>query len=224
MRVLSVALLLALGLACLASSVAASANPPAIQEWPAELMVAGTYPAEADFQQGLILDEPNDAFNATTLGKSWTSYKQCDSRWGKNRLGTSRNTICSAGCAMTSVTMALATHGAKISGKTITPASMNSWLTSHGGYVSGDLLVWSAVNNLGSIKYRAYYRGYGSMSASKLASAAKAGQAIVVNVRKGSHWVLVTGPPSGSNFPVHDPGFSVSHYSYGEMGNFVVYY
>merc|ERR1712054_529241 len=36
------------------------------------------------------------------------TFKQCDSRWGSNKLGTSTNTICRAGCPMSCVSMILA--------------------------------------------------------------------------------------------------------------------
>jgi len=65
--------------------------------------------------------------NATSYG--WTEYKQCDSRWSSEQLGTcSSTTICSAGCAMSSVAMILATKGCSY-----TPSTLNSWLKSHSG-------------------------------------------------------------------------------------------
>jgi hypothetical protein len=54
----------------------------------------------------------------TRLGKGdvksagWVMYKQCDSRWAYQQLGWCVGlTICSHGCAMTSVAMMLATKG-----------------------------------------------------------------------------------------------------------------
>jgi hypothetical protein len=97
--------------------------------------------------------------NATTggalsaCGKKWTLYKQCDQRWGKDRLGTSSNTICAAGCAMTSVSMALATYGVLVDKHTAEPEDLNVWLTKHGGYIEGDLLVWNAVHHLKNDKF-----------------------------------------------------------------------
>ncbi len=42
----------------------------------------------------------------TSLTLTWTiKWKQCDPKWGGNQLGFGRNTIGSAGCLMTSVTM-----------------------------------------------------------------------------------------------------------------------
>ncbi len=64
-----------------------------------------------------------------------THTLQCDPAWGSQRLGTSGDTICSAGCAMSSVTMFVAGRG-----HSFNPSSMNQWLIQHGGYESGDLL------------------------------------------------------------------------------------
>ena len=56
---------------------------------------------EASLLQGL---------NSTSNG--WTLYKQCDSRWAGQELGNcGSETICSAGCAMSSVAMIVATKG-----------------------------------------------------------------------------------------------------------------
>jgi hypothetical protein len=76
--------------------------------------------------------------------RNYPLYKQCDSRWGSHELGTSSNTICKAGCLMSSVSMALAGCG-----KSYNPDTLNTWLKGHGGYVSGDLFVWGSVKSLG---------------------------------------------------------------------------
>ena len=76
--------------------------------------------------------------------RNYPLYKQCDSRWGNHQLGTSSKTICQAGCLMSSAAMALSGTG-----HNHTPDSLNSWLKSNGGYVSGDLFVWTAINKLG---------------------------------------------------------------------------
>jgi hypothetical protein len=76
-----------------------------------------------------------------TLAYNYPMYKQCDSKWASNQLGTSTNTICSAGCLMSSAAMALTGFG-----KVFTPATLNTWLTNNKGYVSGDLFVWASIN------------------------------------------------------------------------------
>lgn len=78
------------------------------------------------------------------LARNYPMFKQCDPKWGSERLGTSSNTICSAGCLMSSVSMALAGTGHDYN-----PSTLNAWLTNNGGYVSGDLFVWASVNPLG---------------------------------------------------------------------------
>lgn len=76
--------------------------------------------------------------------RNYPMYKQCDAKWANEQLGTSSNTICSAGCLMSSVAMAL-----KGCGKDYNPSTLNAWLKTHGGYVQQDLFVWASVNPLG---------------------------------------------------------------------------
>lgn len=200
--------------------VATTGDAVIAQEKPAELLMAGAFPAYAELHD---VEAPT---NVNASNKNYVLYKQCDARWKNERLGTSSsNTICSAGCAMSSLTMALASYGVKLNGAAVTPSTLNSWLTGHGGYVSGDLLVWAAANQLGGPKYQNYYKGYGSMSVDALNAAASRGQPVIVNVHNGGHWVLVTGPAAAGSrtFPVNDPGYNAGTYQYSEMGNFVVY-
>ena len=77
---------------------------------------------------------------------SYVLYKQCDARWKSQRLGTSSATICSAGCLMSSVAMVLSNH--------FNPSTLNTWLTHNGGYVQGDLFVWTSV-----ARYGLHYEG-----------------------------------------------------------------
>lgn len=82
----------------------------------------------------------------------WTLYKQCGESWSGDELGTASGTsVCDAGCAMSSVAMALTTMGEHVDGKRATPGALNNWLRHHGGYVGGDELVWNAVSALGSM-------------------------------------------------------------------------
>jgi hypothetical protein len=80
--------------------------------------------------------------------RTYPMYKQCDSRWGNERLGTSSRTICQAGCLMSSAAMALSGLGHNYN-----PSTLNTWLTHNGGYVSGDAYVWGAIDKLG-VTYR----------------------------------------------------------------------
>lgn len=48
------------------------------------------------------------------------------------------DTICDQGCAMSSVSMALASLGVKIHNNDVNPGSLNEWLRSNAGYVCID--------------------------------------------------------------------------------------
>eukprot|EP01032_Pedospumella_encystans_P009977 gene9977-11693_t len=151
--------------------------------------------------------------NATAGG--WTAYKQCDSRWGSEQLGTCSSTICSAGCAMSSVAMILATKGA---GKN--PSSLNSWLKGHGGYSSGCLINWSSVDALGYTKYQ----GKQKPTEQQMCDGIKAGHGLVANVHNGGHWVLLTGCKGNGVFTVNDPGYSTTTYKKSDIVDLAVYH
>ena len=151
--------------------------------------------------------------NVTSHG--WTEYKQCDSRWSGQQLGTCSDTICSAGCAMTSVAMILATKGA---GKD--PSSLNSWLKSHGGYSSGCLINWGSVDALGYTKYM----GKQSPTESEICNGLAAGHGLVANVHNGGHWVLLTACAGNGVFYVNDPGYSTTTYKRSDIVDLAVYH
>jgi hypothetical protein len=152
----------------------------------------------------------------------WNLYKQCDPTWGRNRLGTSNSeTICTAGCAMSSVSMILASENIKVDGKRADPGTLNDWLTRNGGYVDGDLLVWDAVSKLGPISMYAYTS---HLSRPQLNTYIHNCMPVVVNVRGGTHWVLVTNYTSNPDvWEVNDPYFNQNTYNYSTMLRFVVY-
>jgi len=116
---------------------------------------------------------------------------------------------------MSSVAMYLSTRG-----HSFTPGTLNTWLTSHGGYASSDLLVWASVDVLG-VAFQGMQTGVSSATLQRsLASC----HGIVANVRGGAHWVLLTGYAGGERFAVHDPGFNQASYPLSEMLRFAVYH
>lgn len=150
---------------------------------------------------------------ALAMTRTYPLYKQCDSRWGSEQLGTSSNTICKAGCLMSSVAMALSGTGHDYN-----PSTLNKWLKGHGGYVSGDLFVWASVNPIG-LKY------IGKVANSNIASSLSAGHVVILNVHNGGHWVLAHSM-SGSTIYVNDPGYSTTSYTLSEIvaGNSGLYH
>ena len=113
--------------------------------------------------------------------RTYPMYKQCDPQWRNEQLGTSSNTICSAGCLMSSTAMAL-----KGIGLNYNPSSLNAWLTGHGGYVSGDLFVWASINILG-------VTFLGKVTRSQIKDNLSRDNIVILNVHNGAHWVLATG-------------------------------
>ena len=136
--------------------------------------------------------------------RTYPMFKQCDSRWGSERLGTSTNTICKVGSLISSVSMALAGIG-----KSYNPGSLNTWLKGHGGYVSGDLFVWGSVNSLG-LSY------VGKVANGNIEASLKANEVVILNVHQGAHWVLATSM-SGSTISVNDPGYATTSYTLSEI-------
>ena len=140
------------------------------------------------------------------LSRTYPLYKQCDSRWGNNQLGTSSNTICKAGCLMSSAAMALLGVGHNYN-----PGTLNTWLKANGGYVSGDLFVWTAINKIG-LTY------HGKIANTEIKHHLDSGNVVILNVHNGGHWVLAHGY-SGDNILVNDPGYSTSSYSLSQIVN-----
>jgi len=51
-------------------------------------------------------------------------------------------------CCNCSSTLVLIRINIGINGQEATPATLNEWLIGHGGYISGDLLVWNGKNEI----------------------------------------------------------------------------
>ncbi len=66
-----------------------------------------------------------------SLSRTYPLFKQCDGNWGSDQLGTSSQTICQAGCLLSSIAMGLAGTGHGYN-----PGTLNKWLKSNGG-ISG---------------------------------------------------------------------------------------
>ena len=138
------------------------------------------------------------------LARNYPLYKQCDGAWANDQLGTSSNTICKAGCLMSSAAMALSGTG-----HSYNPKTLNAWLKSNGGYVSGDLFVWGSIGKLG-LTYE------GKVANSKIKANLDAGKVVILNVHNGGHWVLAHSY-SGDNIMVNDPGYTTTSYTLSQI-------
>src|SRR2546421_13091164 len=70
-------------------------------------------------------------------GPAVPTFSQRSAQWSRQALGSDRvDTIGSAGCALTAVTMVTAAYGYSTN-----PGTLNPWLTANGGYPENDLLL-----------------------------------------------------------------------------------
>jgi len=125
-------------------------------------------------------------------------YKQCDAQWRNVILGFGPQTLCQAGCLVTSVTSLAAALGVKIDGKVPIPSTMNNWLKNHGGFVQSVLFVWDSVRPLG-VEFIGFAKG-----SVQIGQYWAQGKYIVLNVNNGGHYVLLTGIVA-SGYTVMDP-------------------
>lgn len=118
-------------------------------------------------------------------------FSQRNSRWASNKLGTSpTDTIGNAGCAVSSVAMALRFRGADVD-----PAKLNRWLTDNGGYVDQDVIRWDVAAGYKSVCGWMSYEGGGSLSSVSQLKAQIDGRRLVIakSSRTGQHWVIIRG-------------------------------
>ena len=126
------------------------------------------------------------------------SYKQTDSRWSGVKIGTTGETISTAGC----LTTALAMSESYRTGTTVYPNTMASRLT----YTAGGTLYWPAN----------YSFSFDTAYLNTLYAQLKAGKTVLFGARNAygsQHWVVITGYTGGntltaSGFTVNDPGSS----------------
>jgi hypothetical protein len=145
-------------------------------------------------------------------------FKQCDTRWGSDLMGTSKEKdICHHGCLITCVAMALHECEKKIVGVSANPQELNNWLTVNGGYVNEAYLVYGTLNTFGM-----FYVGKTS-SFADIRNFFNAGHIIFLNVNNGGHWVLLTGYAGAQTYQVNDPGHERQTYKQDEIVNSVVF-
>ena len=156
------------------------------------------------------------AAEMNVTGINAPTWLQCDSKWGSNQLGTcSGTTICSAGCAITSVSMYCAARG--WGGN---PAKMNEYLRKNGGYSGGCNIYWAAPNKPCGISFQAVE----TPTYSTVCSGISKGHGLVANVNGGRHYVLVTSCAGNNVYNTHDPAHGTKQFSPGSVVRFIVYH
>jgi hypothetical protein len=146
-------------------------------------------------------------------------FSQRSHQWSRDALGSDPvDTIGSAGCALTAVTMVTAAYGFSTN-----PQLLNRWLTAHGGYIENDLLLWrqAAAATQGSVRWQ-WMHVPGIVSQlrtddqdiedlppqSMVETQLDAGRLVVAEVRLhgNMHFVVITAH-SGSILYINDPWY-----------------
>jgi hypothetical protein len=156
---------------------------------------------------------------SAAAAQSVPTISQRSGGWARDALGSDPvDTIGSSGCALTAVAMVSSAFGHQI-----TPAALNRWLTSHGGYIENDLLLWrqGTASTGGAVRWRwLHVPGIAPQlrtdaqdiedlpPASLVESELDAGNLVVAEVRLqgGMHFVVLTGH-SGDTFFINDPWY-----------------
>jgi hypothetical protein len=131
---------------------------------------------------------------------------QQDGAWAGAPLGSSAtDTIGSAGCAITAVTMMLRYYGFNTN-----PGAFNSWLAANGGYAYDDQLIWDAVTRYSG--GRVAFSGWLGPDMGVIQSELDAGRPVVAEVYlyNNQHFILLTGYSADAGVFINDPWFADS--------------
>ena len=128
---------------------------------------------------------------------------QQNGAWAGARLGTSpTETVGSAGCAITAVTMMLQYYDINTD-----PGIFNAWLTANGGYAFDDMLIWNAVT--GYSGGRVTFSGWLGPDLGVIEAELDAARPVVAEVQLNGnqHLVLLTGYTLSGGLVINDPWF-----------------
>lgn len=133
----------------------------------------------------------------------YASWKQCDPRWGGNRLGPS--TICDIGCYATSTSILIAMSGTTLLVDNFDPGVF----VAHAGFSAGGGLNWGTWYSVAPNFKVASSEYFGKVSKSQKAAQIdawqKQGYYVMIGVRSGGHWVAVD-RVVGDTVYIFDPG------------------
>lgn len=144
-------------------------------------------------------------------------FSQADFRWGRERLGYSEDeTLASAGCAVSSAAMVLASYGV-----VITPKLLNEYLIAHDGYEGTSWIKWEVAADYPPSAAEHRYEdlpSYGLIDWNLFC-----GNPVIVRIRRPSgntHFVVIIGK-EGFNYLIRDPGFKGNQgvYPFSQLGS-----
>ena len=112
--------------------------------------------------------------------------------------------MCQVGCLVSSVAMALTGTGHNYN-----PSTLNAWLKANKGYTNKDDFVWASINTFG-LTFE------GKIPNSLIRLNLDVGYVLIINVKKGAHWVLATSYNQNTIY-VKDSLYNVESYDISEV-------
>lgn len=130
------------------------------------------------------------------------TFRQSDARWADDRLGPSADTLASAGCAVSSAAMVLASYGIDTD-----PQRLNDFLTARNGYTPEGWIRWEVAAEMAPEKVSFAYENDASFRL--IDDNLLEGNPVIVRLRYPdggtTHFVVICGK-QGYDYLVRDPG------------------
>ncbi len=129
----------------------------------------------------------------SSAAEDYRKWRQADSRWGSIKLGSSSETMASAGCLVTSLSI-LAVHSGAKSADSFNPGTLANSINNADGFNAyGGIANWATISTIiPDVKFVKKYEFTSSTQSGKIAemqSVFDDGYYMVCNV--GGHWVFV---------------------------------
>lgn len=136
-------------------------------------------------------------------GGDFSQWYQCNPAWGSISLGSSSNTVCSAGCLVSSLTVQLVRSGTYIDydflgSSDLNPGTFVSRISNYSAFTGGGAYIWGN-SGAAQVAPNFHYKGQTKLSGSWdnklsiISSALQNNEFLILIVRNGNHWVAVTG-------------------------------
>lgn len=149
-------------------------------------------------------------------------FKQGDSAWGNEKLGTSQYTLASDGCVITAMAML-----AKFYGKDTNPSKLNQDTVRVGGFVNDSLYAWASITKIyPDIKFTEIQEyPFDPAPVEKYRAEIENGRPFLiwldVNPRQAGnqmHWIIVIGY-EGDDFLINDPLYGETYFFKAKYGD-----
>lgn len=141
----------------------------------------------------------------------YRSWKQYDSRWSSQRLGSSSDTMAASGCLITAIAT-LMVHSGCVDENGVDPGKLCTYLSNNGGFTSNGELYWGkvdgAVEGFSLASWKVALSGSRYDKVAQIKSYLDRGYYIVVSVGYGEHWVAVDSIDGNENVNIFDPAYS----------------